>query len=45
MQGIRLVTYESPMFLCSRDYLAEFYKGRREEVLPHGILYRAEKTP
>lgn len=24
MQGIRLVTYESPMFLCSRDYLAEF---------------------
>lgn len=30
IQGIRLVTYESPMFLCSREYLAEFYQeGRR----------------
>ena len=29
-QGIRLVTYESPMFLCSREYLTGFYKeGRR----------------
>ena len=28
MQGIRLVTYESPMFLCSREYLAGFYPGR-----------------
>ena len=29
-KGIRLVTYESPMFLCSRDYLSGFYpEGRR----------------
>ena len=29
-QGIRLVTYESPMFLCSREYLRGFYhEGRR----------------
>jgi deoxyribodipyrimidine photolyase-related protein len=33
IQGIRLVTYESPMFLCSRDYLAEFYKGGKRFYL------------
>jgi deoxyribodipyrimidine photolyase-related protein len=33
MQGIRLVTYESPMFLCSRDYLEEFYKGGKRFYL------------
>jgi deoxyribodipyrimidine photolyase-related protein len=32
-QGIQLVTYESPMFLCSRDYLAEFYKGGKRFYL------------
>ena len=29
MQGIRVVTYESPMFLCSNDYLADYYKDSK----------------
>ncbi|HNB04230.1 MAG TPA: cryptochrome/photolyase family protein, partial [Methanoregulaceae archaeon] len=33
MQGVKLVTYESPMFLCTRDYLAEFYRGGRRFYL------------
>ena len=54
MQGIRLVTYESPMFLCSRDYLAEFYKGGRRFYLTefyiaqrkrHNILLEQEGKP
>ena len=43
VHGIRLVTYESPLFLCSREYLKDF--TRKAEVLPHRILYRTAKTP
>ena len=54
MQGIRLVTYESPMFLCSRDYLAEFYKGGKRFYLTefyiaqrkrHNILLKEDGKP
>lgn len=41
MQGIRLVTYESPMFLCSRGYLAEFYKEGKRFYLTE--FYRAQR--
>jgi len=40
-QGIRLVTYESPMFLCSREYLAEFYREGRRFYLTE--FYRAQR--
>jgi deoxyribodipyrimidine photolyase-related protein len=54
MKGIRLVTYESPMFLCSRDNLAEFYKGGKRFYLTefyiaqrkrHNILIEADGKP
>ena len=53
-QGIRLVSYESPMFLCSRDYLREFYhEGRRfyltefyiEQRKRHKILLENDGKP
>ena len=52
--GIRLVTYESPLFLCSREYLKEFYKeGRRfyltefyiEQRKRHKILLEEDGKP
>src|SRR5512137_1266462 len=52
--GIRLVTYESPMFLCSREYLREFYpEGRRfyltefyiEQRKRHKILLENDGKP
>ena len=53
-QGIRLVTYESPMFLCSREYLRGFYpEGRRfyltefyiEQRKRHKILLENDGKP
>lgn len=41
MQGVRLVSYESPMFLCSRDYIAEFYKGGKRFF--HTEFYIAQR--
>jgi deoxyribodipyrimidine photolyase-related protein len=54
IHGIRLVTYESPMFLCSREYLREYYRDGRRFYLTefyiaqrkrHGILLDAEGKP
>ncbi len=40
-QGIRLITYESPMFLCDREYLRRFYKdGRRFHLTDFYIAQR-----
>jgi deoxyribodipyrimidine photolyase-related protein len=53
-QGIQLVTYESPMFLCSREYLRGFYpEGRRfyltefyiEQRKRHNILLEQDGKP
>lgn len=53
-KGIRLVTYESPLFLCSREYLREFYHtGRRfyltefyiEQRKRHSILIEKDGKP
>jgi deoxyribodipyrimidine photolyase-related protein len=52
--GIRRVTYESPMFLCTREYLEEFFRGRRRFYLTefyiaqrkrHGILLEPDGKP
>jgi deoxyribodipyrimidine photolyase-related protein len=52
--GIQLVTYESPMFLCSREYLRGFYpEGRRfyltefyiEQRKRHNILLEKDGKP
>jgi deoxyribodipyrimidine photolyase-related protein len=52
--GIRLVTYESPMFLCSRGYLREYYQDGRRFYLTefyiaqrkrHGILLEEGEKP
>jgi len=54
MQGIRLVTYESPMFLCSREYLAGYYEGDKRFFLTefyiaqrkrHAILLEEDGKP
>lgn len=40
-RGIQLVTSESPMFLCDREYLSEFYKdGRRFHLTDFYIAQR-----
>lgn len=53
-QGIRLVIHESPMFLCSPDYLRDFFKeGRRfyltefyiEQRKRHKILLENDGRP
>lgn len=52
--GIRLVTYESPMFLCSREYLREYYRDKKRFYLTefyiaqrkrHGILLEEDGKP
>jgi deoxyribodipyrimidine photolyase-related protein len=54
MQGIRVVIYESPMFLCSRDYIRDFYKDDRRFYLTEfyiaqrkrlGVLLEEDEKP